>query len=122
LTIKCAHDGEARAEHFRIGHQKMRFLDGEKNTLRINDHMSLQGIPAVAHRYQVNGKTPLEWFIDRYRITKDKQSGILNDPNAWFKHPQDLVTAIKRIVHVSVETMRIVNALPKFNLSDVHEP
>ena len=122
LTIKCAHDGEARAEHFRIGHQKMRFLDGEKTTLRINDHVSLQGIPAAAHRYQVNGKTPLGWFIDRYRITKDKQSGIVNDPNAWFKHPQDLVTAIKRIVHVSVETVRIIDALPEFNLSDAHVP
>ncbi len=122
LTIKCAHDGEARAEHFRIGHQKMRILDNEKTTLRINEHVSLQGIPAAAHRYQVNGKTPLEWFIDRYRITKDKQSGIVNDPNAWFKHPQDLVTAINRIVHVSVETMRIIDALPEFNLNDVHGP
>ena len=43
----------------------------------------------------------------------DKQSGILNDPNAWFKHLKDLVTAIKRIVHVSVETMRIINDLPR---------
>ena len=120
LTIKCVHDGEARAEHFRIGHQKMRFLDDEKTILRLNEHVSLQGIPATAHRYQVNGKTPLEWFIDRYRITKDKQSGIVNDPNAWFKHPQDLVTAIQRIVHVSVETMRIVDTLPEFNLFDVH--
>ncbi len=122
LTIKCAHDGEARAEHFRIGQQKMRFLDDEKNILRINEHVSLQGIPATAHRYQVNGKTPLEWFINRYRITQDEQSGIVNDPNAWFKHPQDLVTAIQRIVHVSVETMCIVDALPEFNLSDVHGP
>ena len=122
LTVNCAHNGEIRAEHFRIGQQKMRFLDEEKTTLRINDHVSLQGIPAAAHRYQVNGKTPLEWFINRYRITKDKQSGIVNDPNAWFKHPQDLVTAIQRIVHVSVETMRIVDALPEFNLSDTHAP
>ena len=118
LTIKCALDGEARAEYFRIGHQKMRFLNDEKTILRINEHVSLHGIPATAHRYQVNGKTPLEWFIDRYRITKDKHSGIVNDPNAWFKHPQDLVTAIQRIVHVSVETTRIVDALPEFNLSD----
>ena len=100
----------------------MRFLDEEKSILRINEHVSLQGIPATAHRYQVNGKTPLEWFIDRYRITKDKQSGIVNDPNAWFKHPQDLVTAIQQILYVSVETMRIVDALPEFNLSNAQVP
>ena len=120
LTIEYVHDGEARAEHIRIGQQKIRFFDDEKTILSINEHVSLCGIPATAHRYQVNGKTPLEWFIDRYRITKDQQSGIVNDPNAWFKHPQDLVTAIKRIIHVSVETMRIVDALPEFNLFDTH--
>ena len=118
LTTKCVHDGEAIPEHFRIGQQKMRFIDGEKTILRINEYVSLQGIPTAAHRYQVNGKTPLQWFIDRYRITQDQQSGIVNDPNAWFKQPQDLVTAIQRIVHVSVETMCIVDTLPEFNLSD----
>ena len=60
----------------------------------------------------MNGRTPLEWFIDRYRITQDKQSGIVNDPNGWFDDPRDLITAIRRVVHVSVETARIVNGLP----------
>ena len=32
----------------------------------INDHIRLAGIPAEAHGYQVNGRTPLEWSIDRY--------------------------------------------------------
>ena len=65
-----------------------------------------------AHRYVVNGRTPLEWYIDRYRIKKDKESGILNDPNGWFADPRDLVAAIKRIVHVSVESTRIIEGLP----------
>ena len=46
----------------------MRFHDDEKTALRVNEHVSLRGIPAAAHTYQVNGRTPLEWFIDRYRI------------------------------------------------------
>ena len=60
-----------------------------------------------------NGRTPLGWFIDRYRITTDKRSGILNDSNGWFDDPRDLIAAIPRIVHVSVETVRIVDSLPK---------
>ena len=99
-------------EHFRIGTRKMRFADKEKTTLIVNDHVRLSGIPEEAHRYVVNGRTPLEWFIDRYRITTDKRSGITNDPNGWFADPRDLVTAIRRIVHVSVETIRTVEALP----------
>ena len=67
----------------------------------------------MAHLYQVNGRTPLEWFIDRYRITQDKESEIVNDPNEWFDDPRDLIAAIRRIVHVSVESTRIVQSLPE---------
>ncbi len=105
--------GEARAEHYRLGTRAMRYADKEeKTTLIVNDHVSLRGIPPEAHLYVVNGRTPLEWFIDRYRITQDKQSGIVNDANAWFDDPRDLITAIRRVVHVSVETARIVKGLP----------
>ena len=90
----------------------MRFATPAKTTLIINEHVRLTGIPEAAHLYVVNGRTPLEWFIDRYRIKRDKESGILNDPNGWFEDPRDLVTAIKRIVYVSVESTRIIEGLP----------
>ena len=90
----------------------MRFANDEKTTLTINEHVRLAGIPAEAHRYVVNGRTPLEWYIDRYRIKKDKESGIVNDPNGWFADPRDLVAAIERIVYVSVESTRIIERLP----------
>ena len=66
----------------------------------------------AAHRCVINGRSPLEWFIDRYRVKTDRRSGIINDPNGWFDDPRDLVAALKRIVHVSVETVRIVESLP----------
>ncbi len=112
LEMTFAGEGEPRREHFRIS--KMRFSDKEeKTTLIVNDFVSLRGIPQEAHHYVVNGRAPLEWFIDRYRITQDKQSGIINDPNGWFDDPRDLITAIRRVVHVSVETARIVSGLPE---------
>ena len=106
--------GEPPPEHFRIGRRAMRFADEERSVLIVNDHIRLAGIPPEAHRYEVNGRTPLEWFIDRYRIVQDRQSGIVNDPNAWFDDPRDLIAAFRRIVHVSVETDRIVRGLPEF--------
>ena len=88
-------------------------LAGENNSvLVVNDHLRLAGIPPEAHRYQVNGRTPLGWFIDRYRITTDKHSGIRNDPNAWFPDEAAFIAAVERIVHLSVETVRIVEGLP----------
>ena len=46
-------------------------------------------------------------------VKRDTKSGIVNDPNGWFKDPQDLIAAIRRIVHLSVETVRIVERLPE---------
>ena len=110
---------EEKPEHFRLGTRAMRFADKEtKTTLTINEHICLSGVPEEAHRYVVNGRTPLEWFIDRYKIKKDPNSGILNDPNGWFENPRDLITAIERIVYVSVESARIVDNLPTEITSD----
>jgi predicted helicase len=47
-----------------------------------------------------------------YYIKTDKDSGIVNALNGWFADPRDLVTAIKRIVYVSVEFARIIDNLP----------
>ena len=90
----------------------MSFADDEKTTLIINEHVRLSGIPEEAHHYVVNGRTPLEWFIDRYKITEDEDSCITNDPNGWFENPRDLITAIERIVYVSVESTKIIENLP----------
>ena len=111
LSLVFSHDGEPQPHHFRLTEKAMRFADDE-TTLIINEHVRLSGIPEEAHRYAVNGRTPLEWFIDRYKIKRDKDSGILNDPNGWFEDPRDLVTAIERIVYVSVESTRIIEGLP----------
>ena len=112
LSPVFAHEGEPQPHHFRLSEKAMRFATPAKATLIINEHMRLTGIPSAAHQYVVNGRTPLEWFIDRYKIKRDKESGILNDPNGWFKNPRDLVTAIQRIVYVSVESTQIIEGLP----------
>ena len=50
--------------------------------------------------------------MDRYRITQDKESGIVNDPNEWFDDQKDLIRAICRMVRMSVETTGIAARLP----------
>ena len=112
LELIFVHDGEPESHHFQLSKRKMRFADDEETTLIINDHIRLVGIPEEAHRYFVNGRTPLEWFVDRYYIKKHTPSGIINDPNGWFENPRDLITAIERIVYVSVESTKIIENLP----------
>ena len=96
-----------------FGTSRMKLTGDGNSVLVVNDSLQLAGIPAAAHRYEVNGRTPLGWFIDRYRVARDKQSGIVNDPNAWFPDTAAFTASVKRIVHLSVETARIVEALPK---------
>ncbi len=60
-----------------------------------------------------------EWLIDRYQVKTDKDSGIVNDPNDWcdeHNDPRYIVDLVKRIVTVSVETMKIVDGLPELDL------
>ena len=90
----------------------MRLAGENSSVLVVNNHLRLTAIPPAAHRYQVNGRTPLGWFIDRYRVTTDKHSRIRNDPNAWFPDPHAFIAAVARIVHLSAETVRIVEGLP----------
>ncbi|MDE0314675.1 MAG: hypothetical protein OXM61_07235 [Candidatus Poribacteria bacterium] len=103
---------DADSDLFRLTDKAMRYGPDMQRQLDINTHVRLSGIPEDAYRYVVNGRSPIEWFIDRYYIKTDKDSGIVNDPNGWFADPRDLVAAIKRIVYVSVESARIVDNLP----------
>ena len=112
LDLAYSQPGDPRPEHYRMSKRAMRYADDDRTVLVVNDHITLGGIPVEAHQYSVNGRTPLAWCIDRYKIAQDKESGIVNDPNGWFDDPRDLIATIRRIVHVSVETVRIVEGLP----------
>ncbi len=104
---------DAPTDNFRLSSRAMRFSDKvSKETLIINDQTRVSGIPCEAHRYVVNGRTPLEWLIDRYKVTRDKESGIINDANEWFAEPDELITVIKRLVYVSVTSIEIIEGLP----------
>jgi len=93
-------------------------LTEDKTTLVYNSRMSLSGIPLEALEYVVNGKSALEWIIERYRADVDKDSGIANNANDWATEQSDpayILNLIKRIVRVSIETMKIVKTLPPLN-------
>lgn len=95
---------------------KMRFAKNGKATDRsaiiVNSHLTLTGIPDEAYEYQVNGKSAIEWIMECYQLDTDKISGIVNDPNDWSGDPAYIVDLIKRVVRVSVDTMKIVKDLP----------
>ncbi|MEY9862139.1 putative helicase [Catenulispora sp. GAS73] len=101
--------------------EKMRYPSKEdKSKIRYNAHVVLSDIPAEAYDYQLGGRSAIEWIIDRYQVKTHKDSGIVNDPNDWSNDPRYIVDLLARIVTVSVETMRIVGALPDLDVIDEH--
>jgi len=104
-------------EDYRV--QKMTFgrrgKEIDKTTIIYNSNVKLSGIPLEAYDYVVNGKPALEWIMERYQLTKDKDSQITNDPNDWSDDPRYILDLVKRIVRVSLETVKIVNVLPALN-------
>ena len=87
----------------------------DKTSIVYNSHITLTGIPLDAYRYQVNGKSAIEWIMDRYQVRTDTKTGIVNDPNDWaseHRDPRYILDLLKRLVTVSIETMKIVDSLP----------
>jgi predicted helicase len=57
--------------------------------------------------------------MERYQVKTDRASGIVNDPNDWAADvgdPRYILDLLKRIVTVSVETVKIVSGLPTLRL------
>jgi len=64
----------------------------------------------------VNGKSAIEWIMERYAVTKHKESGIVNNPNDWADevgNPRYILDLVLSIINVSVQTVGIVKGLPK---------
>ena len=81
----------------------------DKSIICDNGTVVFDNIPTV--KYSVNGRTPLEWLVDRYNRKEDKDSGIVNNPLEEMTG-QEVVDLIRRLVHVGVESDRIIDSLP----------
>lgn len=104
--------------------EKMKFgkIGKEKDlsTIHYNHRLTVKGLPLEAYEYVVNGKPAIEWVMERQCVKSDKASGIINDANEWAletmnnaRYPLELLL---RVVTVSLETMKIVKALPRLEV------
>jgi predicted helicase len=85
-------------------------LAKDKTQLRYNEFLTMSGIPAETYEYRLGNRSALEWVVDQYRVSTDKRSGIVNDPNRE-DDPEYIVRLVGQVVTVSVETVRLVREL-----------
>ena len=117
LAIEMLEDADFRVE-------KMKFAkvgkETDKTKVIYNSKITIENIPLEAYSYVVNGKPAIEWVMERQGVSTHKESGIVNDANLWAfetmnnaRYPLDLLL---RVITVSLETMKIVQALPKLEI------
>jgi predicted helicase len=108
----------AESGHFRV--EKMRFPSkDDKSRILYNSQITVENIPADAYEYQVNGKSAIEWVMERYAVTTHKDSGIKNDPNHWAEesgNPRYILDVLLSVIRLSVETVKVVRELPGLGL------
>ena len=97
--------------------EKMKFKSKQdKSVIIYNNHITIKNIPLEAYDYIVNGRSAIEWIMERYQVKIDKASEIKNDPNDWAKEHNDptyILDLLLSVITVSIETMKIVKDLPK---------
>lgn len=110
-------DADYRVEKMKYGKTGK---DKDLTTLHYNAKITLTGIPLEAYEYVVNGKPALDWVVERQSVKTDKDSGIVNDANDWaietMNNPRYPLELFLRVITVSVETMKIVKALPALSI------
>lgn len=75
-----------------------------------NHHITITQIPKKAFDYVVNGKSAIDWVIERYSITTDKDSLIENNPNdyAGGKYIFELLC---RVITLSVKSVDLIEKI-----------
>jgi predicted helicase len=101
--------------------EKMAFgKSKDRSTIIYNSNIFLIDVPLEAYDYVVNGKSAIDWVMERQAVKTDKDSGIVDDANDYAnetvgdpRYPYDL---LRRVITVSIETMKIVRALPPLEI------
>ncbi len=117
LAIEMLKDSDFRVE-------KMKFAkvgkETDKTKVIYNSKITVENIPLEAYEYVINGKPAIEWVMERQGISTHKESGIVNSANLFAietmnnaRYPLDLLL---RVITVSIETIKIVRALPRLEI------
>ena len=102
---------------------QMTWSNEDKTQIRYNDFLTIDGIPPEAHDYRLGTRSALEWIVNQYKFKDNKGtkkrpgSCIVKDPNRD-EEPQYILNLIKRVITVSLGTMKIVNSLPTLHSTD----
>ncbi|WQR95572.1 DEAD/DEAH box helicase [Helicobacter pylori] len=84
--------------------------DKKGDRIQYNHHITITNIPKKAFDYVINGKSAIDWVIERYSITKDKDSLIENNPN-HYAGGKYIFELLCRVITLSVKSVDLIEKI-----------
>ncbi|NGP16006.1 restriction endonuclease, partial [Helicobacter pylori] len=84
--------------------------DKKGDRIIYNQNITITQIPKRAFDYVVNGKSAIDWVIERYSITKDKDSLIENNPN-HYAGGQYIFELLCRVITLSEKSVDLIEKI-----------
>jgi predicted helicase len=87
--------------------------DKDSGNIRLDSETQLTGVPPEAWNYRLGNRSALEWILDQYKEKTPKDPTIREKFNTYrfADHKEKVIDLLKRVTRVSVETMKIVEAM-----------
>ncbi|GAA7190241.1 hypothetical protein HpCK14_11230 [Helicobacter pylori] len=93
------------------GYYDVETMTKKGDRINYNNHISITKIPKKAFEYVVNGKSAIDWVIERYKKTRDNDSLIENNPNdyAGGKYVFELLCRVIKLSEKSVDLIEKIS-------------
>jgi predicted helicase len=87
--------------------------DKDAGNIRLDSETQLSGVPPEAWTYRLGNRSALEWILDQYKEKTPKDPTIRAKFNTYrfADHKEEVIDLLKRVTRVSVETMKITQAM-----------
>lgn len=80
------------------------------DSILYNKNIAITKIPEKAFKYVVNGKSAIDWVIERYSIATDKESLIENNPN-HYAGGQYVFELLCRVIKLSEKSVDLIEKI-----------
>jgi predicted helicase len=87
--------------------------DKDAGLITLDSETTLAGVPPEAWRYQLGNRCAIDWVLDQYKEKKPKDPTIRAkfDTYRFADHKEKVIDLLARVTTVSVETMKVVDAM-----------
>ncbi len=92
------------------GYYDVETMTKKGDRIHYNNHIAITKIPKKAFDYVVNGKSAIDWVIEHYKKTTDKDSLIENNPNDY-KGGKYVFELLCRVIKLSEKSVDLIEKI-----------